>query len=462
MVKLEMNFQSKQSLVKVFVAIVLIAIIVNQVLWLISMHNLYQNQFADYINQSAQSSVWAELSERREEIGGFQTISLSKSNYKDSQRYINKEVIAEDSLYNVTIDRQDVHSTEKIIQMVIKDFLPINLNKLDSIFNAFVSERFAIKDSYFDYIDLNNGEIIESNKTVGKAFEEYHRTDTITLDISNSIAIIGYANISKNEVLVMMLWQLIISALLITVAIIGLLYISKSFVWQWKTEMMRQDSIYAMTHEFKRPISAAMVLAQLIPIYIERDNNATAIEYAENIDNELIKLTQYINTIKQISNSDNSNIKLDKKDVDITLLCNSIINRFEKNSTDNQLISIKLEVLTKRNMMNIDVVHFSNVIENLIENAIKYNINDTVVIEIIVDDYEDKHKVSVKDNGIGISAKSKNLIFHRYYRDKRLEVKNRLGFGLGLTYAKSIIDAHGGKITVESDLNKGSKFDIII
>ena len=113
-------------------------------------------------------------------------------------------------------------------------------------------------------------------------------------------------------------------------------------------------------------------------------------------------------------------------------------------------------------MINIDVVHFSNVIENIIENAIKYNINDTVVIEIIVDDYEDKHKVSVKDNGIGVSAKSQNLIFHRYYRDKRSEVKNRLGFGLGLTYAKSIIESHGGKITVESELNKGSKFDIII
>ena len=462
MVKLGMNFKTKQSLVKVFVAIVLIAIIVNQVLWLISMHNLYQNQFADYINQSAQSAVWAELSERREETGGFQTITLSKSSYKDSQRYINKEVTAEDSIYNVTIDRQDVHSTEKIIQMVYRSFLPINLNKLDSIFNAFVSERFVMKDSYFDYIDLNSGEIIESNNKAGNVFGGYHKTDTITLDISNSIAIIGYACISKNEVLVMMLRQLIISALLITVAIIGLLYISKSFVWQWKTEMMRQDSIYAMTHEFKRPISAAMVLAQLIPFYIERDDNDTAIEYAENIDNELTKLTQYINTIKQISNSDNSNIKLDKKDVNINLLCKSIIKSFEEKSIDNQLISIKLEVLTKRSMINIDVVHFSNVIENIIENAIKYNINDTVVIEIIVDDYEDKHKVSVKDNGIGVSAKSQNLIFHRYYRDKRSEVKNRLGFGLGLTYAKSIIESHGGKITVESELNKGSKFNIII
>lgn len=132
MVKLGMNFKTKQSLVKVFVAIVLIAIIVNQVLWLISMHNLYQNQFADYINQSAQSAVWAELSERREETGGFQTITLSKSSYKDSQRYINKEVTAEDSIYNVTIDRQDVHSTEKIIQMVYRSFLPINLNNVSS------------------------------------------------------------------------------------------------------------------------------------------------------------------------------------------------------------------------------------------------------------------------------------------------------------------------------------------
>lgn len=462
MINLGLYFQTRQSLVKGLVAIVLIAIIVNQALWLISMHNLYQNQFKDCINQSAHSAVWAELSERREETGGFQTITLTKSSYKDSQRYINKEVTAEDSIYNITIDRQDVHSTEKIIQMVYKSFLPINLNKLDSIFNVLVSEQFSLKDSYFDYIDLNSGEIIESNNKVGNLVDGYHKTDTITLDISNSIAVIGYANISNDVILVMMFWQIIISALLILIALIGLLYISKSFVWQWKTESMRQDSIYAMTHEFKRPISAAMVLAQLIPFYIEHDDNETAIEYAANIDNELTKLTQYINTIKQISNSDNSNIILDKKDVDINLLCKSIIKRFEEKSTDNLLINFKVEVLTKKNIINIDVIHFSNVIENLIENAIKYNINDTVVIDIIVNDHEDKHKVSVKDNGIGLSAKSQKLIFHRYYRDKRSEVKNRLGFGLGLTYTKSIVEAHGGTITVESELNKGSKFIIII
>lgn len=462
MVKFKLHFRTRQSLVKALVAIVLLAIIVNQTLWLISMRNIYQIQITDCINQSAQDAVWAELSERREEMGGFQAISLSKSNYKDSLRYVNKEVATADSIYNVIIDRQDIHSTEKIIQLAIKDFLPINLIELSSIFNALVSEQFAIKDSYFDYIDLNSGALIESNKTVSNADGAYHKTDTITLDISDSIAIVGYAHISENEVLAKMLWQLIISVALIIVAIVGILYISKNFIWQWRTEKMRQDSIYAMTHEFKRPISSAMLMASLIPYYIEHNDTETASHYSESINDELTKLTKYIDTIKQISNSENSEIRLNKTEVDINVLLCAIKASFDTVSDAEQTININLEMKAKNCIMYIDVVHFSNVIENLIENAIKYNTNNPIMIEVTVNDFNNRHLISVKDNGIGISSKSIKHIFRRYYRESQNKVKNTLGYGLGLTYAKSIIEAHEGSISVDSELNKGSRFDIII
>ena len=100
--------------------------------------------------------------------------------------------------------------------------------------------------------------------------------------------------------------------------------------------------------------------------------------------------------------------------------------------------------------------------DNLIENAIKYTVNSTVVVDIGVADTTDGLRISVRDNGIGISSADKKRIFDKFYRVKRDETKNKAGFGLGLTYVKSIIDAHAGNITVNSNLNEGSEFIITL
>ena len=100
--------------------------------------------------------------------------------------------------------------------------------------------------------------------------------------------------------------------------------------------------------------------------------------------------------------------------------------------------------------------------DNLVENAIKYTVARPVIINIdVTDTTNDELKISVTDNGIGISTADKKQIFDRFYRVNRTETKGKTGFGLGLTYVKSIVEAHGGTISVSSELNKGSEFVII-
>ncbi len=100
-------------------------------------------------------------------------------------------------------------------------------------------------------------------------------------------------------------------------------------------------------------------------------------------------------------------------------------------------------------------------IENLIENAIKYSIENPEIL-IRISDANNKLRITVSDNGIGIANEDLKRIFDKYYRVNRKETKNKPGFGLGLTYVKSVIDAHGASISVESRLNEGSTFCIII
>ena len=125
-------------------------------------------------------------------------------------------------------------------------------------------------------------------------------------------------------------------------------------------------------------------------------------------------------------------------------------------------MTVNLRFNTLKTAFQADLLHFSNVMDNLIENAIKYNSNSSVKIDIEVSDTSAGLKISVRDNGIGISSMDQKLIFDKFYRVKRNETKNKVGFGLGLTYVKSILEAHGDDIIVNSKLNEGSEFIITL
>jgi two-component system, OmpR family, phosphate regulon sensor histidine kinase PhoR len=109
----------------------------------------------------------------------------------------------------------------------------------------------------------------------------------------------------------------------------------------------------------------------------------------------------------------------------------------------------------------VDVVHFGNVIKNLVENAYKYS-GDNPKIEISTDNIDGGVLISVKDNGIGIDSAYQPYIFDKFYRVPTGDLHNVKGFGIGLYYVKVIISAHGGSICVKSEANMGSKFDIIL
>ena len=112
-------------------------------------------------------------------------------------------------------------------------------------------------------------------------------------------------------------YQLFLSVLLILITFVSLVYISRSFVLQWKTEEMRQESINAMTHEFKRPISGAVALASIIPHYLDKNETNKVIDFTKKIENELNKLSQYTLRIQQISNNNKQNVILEKNPIEI-------------------------------------------------------------------------------------------------------------------------------------------------
>ncbi|MBZ0100514.1 MAG: HAMP domain-containing histidine kinase, partial [Taibaiella sp.] len=106
-----------------------------------------------------------------------------------------------------------------------------------------------------------------------------------------------------------------------------------------------------------------------------------------------------------------------------------------------------------------DDVHFSNVVFNLLDNAIKYSKND-LVIEMTTANEKDMFVLQIKDNGIGMNKETQQRVFEKFYRAHTGNIHNVKGFGLGLSYVKAIVEAHGGKVKVDSVLGKGSTFSV--
>lgn len=452
--------RSKHLYIQLLIVLVSALITVNQIVWITNMYHLHKKELKDFANQSATKAVYMEVSERGEAIGGSRVFSTNFSGSNDTSRYIVKRLRTEDTTYVVTIDKQDPNTLSKMIQLVLKDEMSVDLKKLNTFFKKELSERYAIKNIYFNYLDLKANKVIKSDKPK-YALSNYLQTDTIKLDIISSIGVIGYVEVPSAVLLNKMGYQLALSIFLILIGGGCLIYLGRSFVLQWKLERLRQESVNSMTHEFKRPISSAVAMVSLIPFYVEKNDMSKVATYANNTIIELNKLTAYTERIQQISNNEKANILLNKVGVEIEPLIQSIKERYSDRESSMKKVIIQTAIHTKNKYLLVDVLHFSNVLDNLVENAIKYS-NSEVNIDIDVADTNEGVKISVKDDGLGISAFDLKYIFDRFYRSNRKELKRKTGFGLGLTYVKSMVEAHGGSISVTSKMNEGSEFAILL
>ncbi|MDL2241289.1 HAMP domain-containing histidine kinase [Bacteroidales bacterium OttesenSCG-928-L03] len=409
------------------------------------------------MNQSLDRAVWQEVNNRHELNGGFSHYGIKSPISDDSPRYIKKEIISADSIYHVLVDRYDPNTNHKIIQYVSKEDTPVNIDMVQAIFENELSQHYPIRSSYLVYIDLEADSVIQDNRPKHLS-SSYLASDTVVMDIISSIGMLVFVEMPEPIILKKMTFQLILSIVLILLAAGMLLLLIRSFVFQWRHEKMRQDSIAVMIHEFKRPLSAARIMIDLAHSSLEENNPEDAHEEIDNILLEFNKLLAYTNRIQEINKNDKRVLTLNREPINIRAFFEKVVKHYVEVE---QSAQIELTIQTTQETFLVDKVHLSNVVDNLIENAIKYSEREPE-IAILVSDHQDGLKIDISDNGIGMSPEELKQLFTKYFRSNKRIVQKSPGFGLGLAYVKSVIDAHNGKILVESQEGKGSIFTILL
>ena len=247
---------------------------------------------------------------------------------------------------------------------------------------------------------------------------------------------------------------IILTGLLIAIFAYAIMIILR----QKKLSNIKNDFINNMTHELKTPISTISLASQMLQDGTISNTPSTIEHISKVINQESKRLSFQVEKVLQMAVFNEGRLKLKLREFDINKMIETVASNFELRvkSKNGTLVS---EIHAENAIVKGDEVHITNVIFNLLDNAMKYS-RENPEIKIVTENRKDHIMVSVQDNGIGIAKEHHTQIFDRFYRVPTGNVHDVKGFGLGLSYVKKIVDLHNGEIKVESTLNKGTKFKI--
>jgi two-component system phosphate regulon sensor histidine kinase PhoR len=250
----------------------------------------------------------------------------------------------------------------------------------------------------------------------------------------------------------------IISIILILIILGTFIYSIKIIQSQEINTQIKTDFINNMTHELKTPIATIGLACEALSdssIKLEKINRK---KFLNTIKYENERLGKLVENVLQSSLSQKGNPDLKLEIFNIEDVINKAIKSINLTYEKKEGI-INTDFLAQNKLMEADKLHIANVIYNLLDNSQKYSTKSPVVT-ISTRDVIGGIIIRIKDNGIGIARDNQKRIFEKLYRVPTGNVHNVKGFGLGLSYVKTIIDLHEGKIMVESKINSGSVFSI--
>ncbi|MDA0731748.1 MAG: HAMP domain-containing sensor histidine kinase [Bacteroidetes bacterium] len=247
-----------------------------------------------------------------------------------------------------------------------------------------------------------------------------------------------------------------LSGVMLLFIAIGLAYVMRSVIKSKELVRIRRELMNNLTHELKTPISTIGLASEALGDSDLQLNEVQKNYYISMIRGENKRLGVLVEKVLQASLSDSKSLKLYPVEINIHDVIKDVVRNVAM-QVRKQGGKVELSLKAPNPIIYADKIHITNVIFNLLDNAIKYSPNGAQ-IKIISDQTEDGVELLVKDNGVGIPKEYIGKVFERLFRVPTGNVHDVKGFGLGLSYVKTVIERHGGHIYVESEADKGSTF----
>ena len=352
---------------------------------------------------------------------------------------------------------------KNIDSLISKVFISISrdtldLNKLDSYLSSEfnrnnISVKYALKYQYQARVnrDSTTKKIIGFNlnnipedhlQTISKSTFLPRRSSLELLFIDDTFSLLKSSFIS-----------IILSFLLSLCIIASLIYLLKTIYQQKQLAEVKNDLISNITHEFKTPISTIGVALESINNFKVIEDKEKTKSYIEMSTNQLSKLNIMVEKLLETASLDSNNLELNIEEVNIIELVQAIVDKYKIQANNKKInFSSSIETLISK----VDIFHFENAINNILDNAIKYGGD---VISVHLKQNSTHYEIEISDNGNTLTYDSKDKIFEKFYRVPKGNTHDVKGFGIGLYYVKKIIEKHAG--TVRLDLkNKLTSFKV--
>lgn len=249
--------------------------------------------------------------------------------------------------------------------------------------------------------------------------------------------------------------QVFFSLFLITITSLSFWLIYRNLQQQRRLTALKNDFVSNITHELKTPISTVSVAIEALSSFNVLQNPAQTKEYLEISKNELNRLSILVDKVLKMSVFEQKELVLNTDNVNFRSLVESVLAtmklQFEKCQAN-----VNFDLFGKTFTIIGDSIHLTNVVYNLLENALKYSKEPN--INVVLQENEENLQLSIEDNGMGIEEEFLPKIFDKFFRVPTGNVHNIKGYGLGLSYVKNVVECHKGTIEVNSRIGEGSTF----
>ena len=252
----------------------------------------------------------------------------------------------------------------------------------------------------------------------------------------------------------------LISIVLSFIVILGFAITTHIMFKQKRLSRVKNDFVNNMTHELKTPISTISLATQMLKDNSIPESSKNLGSISKIIDDETIRLSSQVEKVLKTAVFNSGKLNIKPKLLDIHEIIENVLKSFYI-QVENQQGTIEKQLEATHHEAEVDEVHFTNIMFNLLDNAVKYS-GERPYIKVETRDVKEGIMIAVEDNGIGIRKKDQKKIFDQFYRVPTGNLHDVKGFGLGLNYVKKMVEQHSGQIDLVSEYKKGTRFEIII